>query len=371
MRQVESGVGILRVLRARNCAPHLDSMHPNVLRPRATANFGPLRSCALLRRWVWLSLSVAALDSPAAAQSDLDKLRDSLSRAVRAARYPAFLSALIDLNSESELAGARLEDQGDPTTKFDILTYPWRRDFENGPFGTRWELEATLGYSTVRYAARGLFAATDPQLSTDLDTRFRLFGAILGAGPVLPLGERFELRPTIELGAAYVENHARYSGPGAATTAALADGIVFNWQAAYSIAGLSATLAHRAWLWRGVQFEPLVRVDGRVTSALHADDAAQEGSTHTGWAVARLGASGDLGIRWAGAPLSWNSRVGYKRFFDNTAELLDFRDYLELGAGLSLGTEGCLPLLSEVGFDVTLVFGEDVSGWAVGLSASL
>lgn len=322
------------------------------------------------QRMILAALSSVVLGASAAAQSDLAKLRDSLSRSVRAARYPAYLAALIDLNSESELAGAHLQDEGDPSTKFDILTYPWRRDFEHGPFGTRWELEATLGYSTVRFAARELFAAVDPQLSTDLHSRFRLLGAVLGVGPVLSLGERFELRPTVELGAAHVDNRTRYSGPGAATTAALADGIVFNWRGIYSIAGLSATLQHRPWLWRGVAFEPLLRLDGRVTTALDADDAAQEGSTHSGWAVARLGARGDLGAQVAGSPLRWSSHLGYKRFLDDTADLLGFRDYLEVGAGLSLGTQGRLPLLSEVGVDLAFIAGEEVSGWVFGLSAS-
>lgn len=82
-----------------------------------------------------------------------DDLRDALSRAVRAARYPASLSALVGLNAEGEVSGARLEERGSPTTTFDTLTDPLRSELEHGPFGEHWSFEATLGWSTARLEA--------------------------------------------------------------------------------------------------------------------------------------------------------------------------------------------------------------------------
>ncbi len=312
----------------------------------------------------------SAAATSARAQADLEDLRDELRQAASAARYPAFLSALIGLNSEAELSGANLRDESDPATEFSLFTFPWRRDLGQGWLGARWQIEGTLGYSTARTSARGLFADLDPQDSTDLDSRFEIFGATLGVGPQLALGEHFELRPSLEVGLAYVENDTRYGGPGGPALAALADGIVFNWQATYSLVGAGLALVREPWLWRGVAFEPLLRADVRVSSALDTDDRAQEGSEWTGWTVAQVRARGAVPWRVLDAPLEWSTHLAYKRFAAETAELLDFADYFELGLELTALELESLPLVSSLGLHGALIAGEDLSGWSLGVGAS-
>ncbi len=307
---------------------------------------------------------------PARAQADLEDLRDELRQSATAARYPAFLAALIGLNSEAELSGSNLRDESDPSTEFQLFTVPWKRELGEGWLGASWQLEATLGYSTARSQARGVLEDLDPQLSTDVDSRFQIFGATVGVGPRLALGERYELTTTLELGLAYVENDTRYGGRGAPLLAALADGILFNWQATYALSGLGLALERERWLWSGLAFEPLLRADVRVSTALDADDRSQEGSEWTGWWVAQMRMRGPAPVRVAGTPLDWSTHLSYKRFANEAAELLDFADYFEVGFVLTALELESVPLVSSASLHGALILGEDISGWSLGLGAS-
>lgn len=281
------------------------------------------RSCTL-----WLrAAALIGLANFARGQATLEDLRAELSAAVAAERYPAFLAALIGLNSESQLSSARLEDDGDLATDFDVYAYPWRRDFEDALWGRRWEVEATAGSTLAEWSARNALAESGPQNSVDIDSRFRVFGLTLGAGPVVEVGESWELRPTLELGLSYVDNRARYSDPGAGALSALADGILFNRNATYALYGASLTAQRQPWIWRELRFQPTLRVDARVSDALAADDAAQESTTTTGWSVAALEVSGEAGFTLAGQRVGWAGRVGYKRLFEEAGELIGFHDY--------------------------------------------
>lgn len=332
-----------------------------------SAMVGSQRSCNVLLR----GAALIGLANFACGQATLEDLRDELSDAVAAERYPAFLAALIGLNSESQLSGARLEDEGDLATSFEVYSYPWRRDFEDGPWGRRWQVEATAGFTLADWTARNALAGSGAQNSVDIDSRFRVFGLTFGAGPIVEVGDGWELRPTLELGLSYVDNRARYSGPGAASLSALADGILFNWNATYALYGASVTAQRQPWIWRELRFQPTLRIDARVSDALAADDAAQESTTTTGWSVATLEVSGDAGFTLAGQRVDWAGRVGYKRLFEEAGELIGFHDYFELGGRLELDTQGVLPVLSRLGLSAALIVGEDVNGWTAGLSASL
>ena len=332
-----------------------------------SSKVGSQRSCTL-----WLrAAALIGLANFARGQTTLEDLRAELSAAVAAERYPAFLAALIGLNSESQLSSARLEDDGDLATDFEVYSYPWRRDFEDGPWGRRWQVEATAGFTLAEWSARNALAASGAQNAVDIDSRFRVFGLTFGAGPVLEVGEGWELRPSVELGLSYVDNRARYAGPGAAALSALADGILFNWNATYALYGASVTAQREPWIWRELRFQPTLRVDARVSDALAADDAAQESTTTTGWSVAALDVSGDAGFTIAGGRVEWGGRLGYKRLFEEAGELIGFHDYFELGGRLELNTRGVLPLLSHLGLSAAVIVGEDVDGWTAGLSASL
>jgi hypothetical protein len=325
------------------------------------------QSCTMLLRCA----ALAGLADFACGQVTLEDLRREFSDAVAAERYPAFLAALIGLNSEAHFSGARLDDDSDPSTSFQVYSYPWRRDVADGPWGRRWQLEATAGFTLAEWSVRNALAAGGPQSAVDIDTRFRVFGLTLGAGPVFELGERWELRPSVEVGVSYVDNRARYAGPGAAALSALSDGILFNWNATYALYGASVMLRREPWTWRELAFEPLLRVDARWSEALVADDAAQEESTSTGWSVAALDVSGDAGFTVAGQPVGWGARLGYKRLFEEAGELIGFHDYFELGGRLELNTRDALPVLASVGLHGAVIIGEDVNGWTAGLSASL
>ncbi|HIK59917.1 MAG TPA: hypothetical protein EYF98_04415 [Planctomycetes bacterium] len=64
--------------------------------------------------------------------------------------------------------------------------------------------------------------------------------------------------------------------------------------------------------------------------------------------------------------IEWHMHVGYRSFFEETADPLGFGDFVELGGGLDFAALR----LSKVSFKGSVLAGHDVSGWTLGLSAS-
>jgi len=92
-------------------------------------------------------------------------------------------------------------------------------------------LEGAIGYAEARESVADLYGGTLPGLATEVRTRWRTYGALLGAGIEIPVAEGWTATPILDVGLSRIENDTNYAGPGAAATAALADGIAFNWDA--------------------------------------------------------------------------------------------------------------------------------------------
>ncbi|MBX3464909.1 MAG: hypothetical protein KF830_17205 [Planctomycetes bacterium] len=305
---------------------------------------------------------------PLAGQT-LDDLRESVRAAARSSHYAAFLAGFLGLTGEAELSSARLQVDDDVGTEIGIVTYPLQREVPLAEGGLRLRLEGDFGYAKARFTIDDAYAGQLPGLETRVKSRFEALGGFLGAGLVVPLGP-VSVTPLLAAGIAHVENETYYQGPGAGVTAALFDGIVFNWDSTYAVYGGGLRLQHCDLDWGGVRVRPVLRYDLRRTDPLSADDPIQDDATTYQWLVARCDFDGDTGWQVGGRSVRWTGELGYKRFLDEVGELLGFDDYFEFGLGLRWNCGAVLPVLGECGLGGSVIVGEDVRGWTFGMSAS-
>lgn len=317
-----------------------------------------------MRALLLASLAVA----PLTAQS-LDDLRRSVRDAAQSSHYATFLAGFLGLTGESELSGARLEIDDAADTELSLFTYPLRRDVPlgAGDGAPKLRFEGDLGYAVARVDLADAYDGQAPGFETRVKSRYEAFGGFAGVGIVVPFGA-VSVTPLVVGGLAHVENTTYYQGPGATATAALFDGIVFNWDATYSVYGGGLVLQHDDLVLGDVRITPRLRYDLRRSDPLSADDPTQDEATTYEWLIARVDFEGPCGVQVAGREVHWTGEFAYKRFLDEVGDLLGFDDYFELGLGLRWGCRDLVPLLGECGLGGALLVGEDVLGWTFGVT---
>ncbi len=313
--------------------------------------------------------AVAAGLACAAPAQSLDELRDAVRDVVRTTRYPLFVASFLGMSEEAELSGGSFRIDADgPTTDVGVTTFPLRLELDLGEALPGFLFEGNLGYATARIDVPDLYSGAAPALATSVTATYATYGGYAAFGPRLLLGDDWELDALVGAGYARVESDARYGGPGAAVTAALLDGILFNWDADYLIYGGTLLLRREVWHWGSVTVAPELRYDLRRVDPLAVDDAALDEADTVQWLVPRLAFEGPTGWSWRDGDVAWVASLGGKVFDRDTADAIGFGEYLELSAGLRWECQQDLPLLSRVGLNAALFYGDDVRGWTIGMA---
>lgn len=309
------------------------------------------------------------LPAPLLAQT-IDQIRDELRRAASADRYSVLAAALGSLTRDGEMSGGSFDVDSTPEAELSRVALPLQANWFGPRDGDSMRVEAAVGYSDLHLSIPDLWSGSLPGQETRVETDYRAFTADLGFGPSLALGRGFTAEALAHFGISYLENDADYSGPGAALTSSIVDGILFEWDGWYGVYGGSCALRQWDWKLGETAVVPLLRYDLRQTVDLAVDDAAQEVDASTQWMTLRCDTRTPLGLAIAGEELHGLLGVGYRRFLGTSEKALGFADFYELTVGVDASAKPVLPLLGTVRVTASLLFGEDVRGWTVGGSAS-
>lgn len=300
----------------------------------------------------------------------LDDLRAQVRDSVGIARQAAFLAGVIDLAESPQLAAGSLTIT--PGTDLDVDTWklPWMDRFAIAGTSTEVRVEAGLGYVVGRSSLADLWSGTLQGGETEVHTRWEGLSGYLGAGPAFALAPDLRLSPIVDVSLSYLENRTRYGGPGADFTAALFDGILFNWHATSYAVGAAAVLEHEVHLAADTSLSSLVRYDVRWFDGIRSTDPAQDVEDDLQRITLRTEFAAPTGLRLFDGPLRWNSHVGYARFLGLPTSVLGFLDYFEIGAGLeTVVPVGGTPFRT-MRLSGALLVGEDVHGWSLGMSVA-
>lgn len=309
----------------------------------------------------------AAAFAPLSAAQTVDELRQQLRDDIGVRRQTAFVAGFVDLSESPQLSAASLRVPGEPDVDIETYKAPWRDLVSVFGIGNL-RVEAGLGYFLARARLEDLFEGALPGAETALATRWEGVSGYFGIGPRVPIGADLYLTPLVDVSLSYLENHARYGGPGAPVSAALLDGIVFNWHATTLAAGGALLLEHEVRLAEETTLTSLARYDVRWFDTVHATDAAQTSGAELQRMTLRTDLGAPVGLELLDGPLRWNTHFAYTRFLGSDDDGIGFADYFELGAGLASpiplpgGRSTALQLAGAV------MYGEDVRGWTLGLS---
>ncbi len=319
-----------------------------------------------MRMWL-VGASGFLLTSVASAQT-LEELRDAVRDVARSTRYPLFVAALLGLTDEAELSGGNFRIDGEPSTDLSLLNLPMRSKLELGESLPDLLVEGTVGYATARVDIGDVWSGSLPGLETRVVADYEAYGGFAGVGPLLPIGSRWDFAALAIGGVAYVDSDARYEGPGAPLSSVLLDGILFNWDATYAIYGGSLLLRNDGWQWGSVAVVPHLRYDLRRMDPIEVDDVSQDTESTVQWLVGRLGFEGPTGWTFRGRGVDWIGDVGVKVFDDDTADVLGFGEYLEVGAGLQWAGDELPSGVSKLKLTGAVFVGDDITGWTLGVS---
>lgn len=305
-------------------------------------------------------LAASAVAAALAPAQSLTELRDLLRQDLQAAGYAGFLGTTLHFATEGQLSLGTLDvDDGTEITSFVV---PWQREYLPMADWPRLRVALTGGYAKLRTGTADLWAGTLPGLETSVSTRYEAYALEGGLGPVLPLPFGLAVVPEARLGVAWLDNEALYGGPGAAVTASLVDGILFDWQEPFGTLGGGCAVEHRDLRFGSLCCTASLRWDWRQTEVLGAADAALEGRNEQSWWTANVVAEAAT----ASPAVVWQATAAVRRFERSAEYLLGFRDLAEVGAALVVRRTGW-SALAALRLHAAVQFGPDVQGWSCGL----
>lgn len=304
------------------------------------------------------------LAAGASAQT-IDDIRDALRQSAEDTHFAKGLVGLVTASDELELSGGLIDLDDENGTEISIFSIPFQRTVPISKSGPRLYFEGAFGYSNTKQHAGDIYDGLDPMIATAVDTEWITFGGLAGAGVEFDVAEEVTLAPIVNVGVAYIENQTDYSGPGAAITAAISDGIIFNWDAIAVSGGVALRAEWDHTIREGYELSVVGRYDLRWTESVETDDPAQEFSTRSQLATLRADVTGPTGVQLFQRDLNWRTTLGYRHFIEG--DLFDIKDYASIGGALEMPHT---VLDSTLSLSAAIIVGEDLIGYSVGLGLS-
>lgn len=315
------------------------------------------------------ALWVGAL-APGADAQTLEDIRDAIRAVLVDARYPVFVASLVDLAEENELSAANYTLNDGVGTKLSTLKLPVRKVIDVGSEDYGVYAEANFGYLTAESQFETGFMLEEAELDARIDADWTVYSGLVGAGLALFVAEGLTVTPLVDVSLAYVDSDADYDGSGAELSAALFDGLFFNWNAWILTYGPGLRVDWQTPLSETVELETIGRYDLRFSNTLSSTDEAQDDEVTSQRFTLRGDVTGPTPLKIGGEELGWRGTLGYTWFPGETADALGFNSFVSVGGGLELPLGDSIPVVSELTVSGALIFGNGVKGWTVGVGAS-
>ncbi len=306
------------------------------------------------------------LSAVSGAAQTIDDIRDELRESLRGTHFAKGLVGLVLVSDEIEFGGSVLFLDDEEDTEIRSFSLPAQRSYAvAGEDAPKLYLEGAIGYAKASQESDDIYEGALPMVATSVDTDWITFGGIAGAGIEFEVHEEVTLTPIANVGIARLENDTDYEGPGSALTAAIADGIAFNWDST----ALSYGTALRAEWDRDLtdrhEFSLVGRYDLRWTESIEEDDPVQDFSTRAQTITLRADIVGPTGWQLFERRVNWRATVGGKHFIEG--DLFDAEDYYEVGGGLEMPNA---VLGTTVSINAGVFVGEDLVGYSAGLGVA-
>lgn len=295
---------------------------------------------------------------------DLDALTDeSLLRSGIGNFVP--VGSLFALSPGLRTGSVRLDASVIGELELDLYKAPFSYEFEPSWRGLRpYAQFAVGGFHSEKTFVLPILPLT-PTLG---DIELNGFAAVGGLGVSMPITEHTTLRPLAMAGYARVTSAGALTGPFSALLLRLADGVLVNAKADALVFGASIEALHEQQLSEGYGLAGSLRIGfltakARSTSFVDLDERGYLPSVS-----AQIEIDGPTGYTIDGRPIQWIASTATNYVPGPTGGFLGTPAALEIGAGLAFPIVDAGPLTEGMTLRGSILLGEGVIGWTVGLS---
>jgi len=305
-------------------------------------------------RILWVGALGIVLATPAPAQT--------VSDVVVGARLGSGYAGLLNLAATPDISAAtyKVTHATETPFKIDVLRVPYEA-----------RLAALSSNTDVYWNVAGAYLTskqdfpTDPPFAGSISSKWSAFSLTGGLLAKIGLGSGFTLVPGLDLSVARLDNDADYSG-GASALQPFLDGLLFNWN---SDAYLVTPNIGLVWKWMGA--------DRRINVAAHASwswissfdesDSALKFNETIGVYSIRADYVAPTGMKVFERPFHWVALAGYAGFFGPNRDALGFTSVMEVGVGVEVPLSKSSEKPQRIRLSASYLFGQNVTGWTVGL----
>lgn len=308
---------------------------------------------------------ILCVTMPAGAQT-LNDLRNRISEDLGRTHFAKSFTGLITASNEIELSGARYEIDNATNTELTVFSLPFQTvvPLEDNQHRIGIHLEGALGYARANDTIADIFQGAFPAAATSVDADWTTFSGLIGCGLEFEVVDGLRLTPIVNLGLAHIDSDADFGGPGSALTAALTNGIAYNWDAWVVSYGVAGRADYTTALTDKLDLELIARYDIRWSETLETDDSAQDFATTSQMLTLRADLTGPTGLKVYNRDIDWRATVGYRNFIEG--DLYGVQHIVQVGGALEISDD--LPLGSTLSLAGAVFVGDDLTGWSLALS---
>ncbi|MFK7790267.1 MAG: hypothetical protein AB8C95_12340 [Phycisphaeraceae bacterium] len=308
---------------------------------------------------------LCVLASPSVQAQTLADLRDQLSRDLNRTHFAKSFVGMVNVSNSVELSGANFQLDNDTDTELAVFSLPFQTHvpFIDTPYATDLYLEGALGYAKAEDRVADLYNGAFPAAATSVNAEWTTYTALGGAGVTFEIAEGLTFTPIVNMGIANLQSDADFGGIGSAFTAALTDGIVFNWDAWLISYGVAGRTDYIVPITEEISLELIARYDIRWSETISTDNAAQDFATTSQILTLRADLTGPTHMTLLNRPIDWRATLGYRNMIEG--DFYDTHHIVQIGGALELSND--LPLVSTLALSGAIFVGDDITGWSVGL----
>ena len=330
---------------------------------------------SMLRHWITVAcLSASIFLSAEDAQSQqtiTDIFRQSFREGAKESKLASGLQSLSIFSVTPGISAAVFHpDTEDSANDSEIQTYkiPFYYDFEPFYAGVRPYTELTLSY--VHVDEKDNFEVVPGQPSK-LDADIDSYSALGGIGVTIPLYRDFSLRPILLAGYSRTDIDGTFRGPFSEELETASTNLIRNADTNAWLLGGALQLNLKKYFENRIEILTNVRYDYLYARTFAASDPVLESTDDFSILTSSAEISGPTPLTVFGRETRWIAFLGNTYLpgeKDNRESGIGFDYFFEIGGGAAVIDPSIIKGIAGLGLRGSLIVGEDVHGWSLGLS---
>jgi hypothetical protein len=314
-----------------------------------------------------LAIGVALSVTPVSAQSTSDLIPDEI-RAEINETLSAGLNGLVAFGSASTLGSGyfTFDTEGAPDTELDVLRLFNTIDLVD-PESSSYVPFINFGIGQVKYTEQVPPLEESPGLNDF--TTVTSNSVALGVGVDIELADNFYLTPAFDFAYTETENKYDYNNLYSQAVLQFFDGNLFNWEVETLSYQPSIKARYEFDAAEDVTITPSVSYTQIYVESIHSSSDIIDVSTSAGVLKSRLKVDFEEAGCFMGRPLSIIPQVSRTDLYGDAREGLGIDYFHEVSLTFLAKDQSDIPLFKDVGITGAYSFGDNVSGWRIGLEA--